>query len=70
MTPVSQVRHGNGLNQCSNGGCGDRWLDSTDISSRPSQQNLLLDEMCGMREREESGMTPSFCLKQLSGIVY
>lgn len=64
------MRDANGLDQCSNGGCGDRWLDSTHIPSRPSQQNLFLDEMCGMRDRGESGMIPIFCLNQLSGIIY
>lgn len=50
-TPVFQVRDADGLDQHSSGGYGDKWLDSRDIFSKQSHQNLLLDEMCGVRER-------------------
>lgn len=53
VTPVFRVRDAGGLDQHSSGGYRDKWLDSRDIFSKQSHQNLLLDEMHGVRERSQ-----------------
>lgn len=51
VTPVFRVRDADGSDQHSSGGYGDKWLDSREIFSKQSHQNLLLDAICGVRER-------------------
>lgn len=57
------MRDADVLDQHNNGGCGDKWVGSGDNFSRQNQQNLLLEEICGVRDREELGVILSFCAK-------